>query len=236
MSTATRPQPSPSAQSENPSAQPAPFSDLLTPRSTIPTPFPIEWIPFTAPATSALASDSAYTTSALPSPTLAHLATPSSPSALPYLSLHPSTGTLNSFNSSHAPSVASFPADYPFLAHPWEGSSAPNHHPSSTSGRGADEQPRSRNRSSSGGKTLRRLSSAILRPRRGGEELAFGQREAMGAEGSSSRGRDAASSYLELPDPVKTCEGGEWQRQVRQWERAERAKGFETTDQMVQMD
>jgi hypothetical protein len=58
----------------------------------------------------------------------------------------------------------------------------------------------------------------------------------MGAERSSSRGRNATSSCVELPDPVETCEGGEWQRQVQQWERAERAKGFETTEQMVQMD
>lgn len=244
MATTTRAQPSPI---EQPSRQPAPFSDLLTPRSAIPTPFPVEWIPFSAPVAGEAASEKAYTTSesVLPFPLPAHLATPSSPSALPYLAHHPSTGTLGSFNSAHAPSIDSYPSDYPFLAHPWEGTFAPNSVSSSMSGRegrGAlSTAHHSRKANSNGGNTLRRLSSALrLRTRGeqfGVEELDQVRRDESVVVGSASRGASGATlGYIELEEAVNMHEGGQWQRQVQQWESAEQAKGFETTEQMVKID
>lgn len=58
MSTATSAQAAPA---KDPSAPPAPFSDLLTPRGAIPTPFPVEWIPHSTPAPLPPASEPAYT-------------------------------------------------------------------------------------------------------------------------------------------------------------------------------
>lgn len=53
---------------------------------------------------------------------------------------------------------------------------------------------------------------------------------------SPLRGAKAVSGYIELHEEVQTRDGGEWQRQVQEWESGEWARGFETTEQMVQVD